>query len=369
MVSGGRSAWLRLREGPEWNRTAEDRGNWKRTEIAAVEGIGGLPVHKEDLAFRNRAAALPNGQRPVAMITFASRGHHDAIDHDGETGTADCLSGKGKDVLQEQHFAGQIFALGKSARCANACYLCTCRFSLGLWGFAHLAGGRAMRQDDDLRIRPGRIRKARSPRSKPFIAQALAAAERAGSMLRRSSASTPKGAFGRGRAAGLVAMCGMTNRSRVAVIKARVVRHGAKRAPLSAHLAYLRRDGVTKDGEPARMFGAESDDVDHKAFAEQCDDDRHHFRFIVAPDDAAELSDMKAFTRDLLADAERDLGTRLEWIAVDHWNTEPSAHSCDRPGPDHWQEWPARVGWVVPAIGIWSPRWIRGRERRRAPAS
>jgi type IV secretory pathway VirD2 relaxase len=111
------------------------------------------------------------------------------------------------------------------------------------------------------------------------------------------------------------------------VIKTRVVRRGAKPAPLAAHLAYLRRDGVTKDGEQARMFGAESDDVDHKAFAEQCDDDRHHFRFIVAPDDAAELSDIKAFTRDLMADAGRDLGTRLEWVAVDHWNTEhPHIH-------------------------------------------
>jgi type IV secretory pathway VirD2 relaxase len=108
------------------------------------------------------------------------------------------------------------------------------------------------------------------------------------------------------------------------VIKARVVRHGTKRAPLSAHLAYLRRDGVTKDGDPARMFGADSDDVDHKSFAERCDDDRHHFRFIVAPEDATELSDIKAFTRDLMADAGRDLGARLDWVAVDHWNTEHS---------------------------------------------
>jgi hypothetical protein len=111
----------------------------------------------------------------------------------------------------------------------------------------------------------------------------------------------------------------MTNRSRIAVIKARVVRHGTKRAPLSAHLTYLSRDGVTKDGDPARMFGAGSDDVDHTAFAEQCEEDRHHFRFIVSPDDAVELSDIKAFTR--------DLGTRLDWAAIDHWNTEhPHVH-------------------------------------------
>ncbi|MGH8323135.1 MAG: relaxase/mobilization nuclease domain-containing protein, partial [Steroidobacteraceae bacterium] len=110
-------------------------------------------------------------------------------------------------------------------------------------------------------------------------------------------------------------------------VKARVVRHRMKRAPLAAHLTYLRRDGVTKDGEPARMFGAENDEVDHTAFAERCEEDRHHFRFIVSPEDAAELSDVKAFTRDLMADAERDLGSHLDWVAVDHWNTEhPHIH-------------------------------------------
>jgi type IV secretory pathway VirD2 relaxase len=51
------------------------------------------------------------------------------------------------------------------------------------------------------------------------------------------------------------------------------------------------------------------------------------FRFIVAPEDTAEVSDIKAFTRDLMAGAERDLATRLDCVAVDHWNTErPHIH-------------------------------------------
>jgi type IV secretory pathway VirD2 relaxase len=96
------------------------------------------------------------------------------------------------------------------------------------------------------------------------------------------------------------------------MVKARIVRHGIKRAPLSAHLEYLRRDGVTKDRAPGRMFDAERDGADHRAFAERCDGDRHHFRFIVSPDDAERLSDLKAFTRDLMTQAERDLGTKLD---------------------------------------------------------
>lgn len=75
------------------------------------------------------------------------------------------------------------------------------------------------------------------------------------------------------------------------------------------------------------MFGAESEEIDYKTFADRCEGDRHHFRFIVSPEDAAELSDVKAFTRDLITNAERDLGTRLDWVAVDHWNTEhPHIH-------------------------------------------
>jgi type IV secretory pathway VirD2 relaxase len=39
------------------------------------------------------------------------------------------------------------------------------------------------------------------------------------------------------------------------------------------------------------------------------------------------MTDLRAFTRELMSDAERDLGTRLDWVAVDHWNTDnPHIH-------------------------------------------
>ncbi|MFX8785991.1 type VI secretion protein, partial [Acinetobacter baumannii] len=88
---------------------------------------------------------------------------------------------------------------------------------------------------------------------------------------------------------------------------------------LGAHLAYLRREGVTRDGERAQLFGPDRDRVDATAFTERCEDDRHHFRFIVSPDDALEMADLRSFTRDLMTQAERDLGTKLDWVAVDHW--------------------------------------------------
>lgn len=115
------------------------------------------------------------------------------------------------------------------------------------------------------------------------------------------------------------------------MVKARVVRHRAKTAPLAAHLSYLRRDGVTRDGAPGKMFDAGADEADARAFAERCQGDRHHFRFIVSPDDPAELSDLRAFTRDLMAQMSRDLGTPIDWVAIDHWNTEhPHIHILAR---------------------------------------
>jgi type IV secretory pathway VirD2 relaxase len=68
---------------------------------------------------------------------------------------------------------------------------------------------------------------------------------------------------------------------------------------MSAHLSYLKRDGVTADGDKARMFDAETDRADDAAFAARSKDDRHHFRFIVSPEDANEMTDLRAFTRDL----------------------------------------------------------------------
>ena len=84
------------------------------------------------------------------------------------------------------------------------------------------------------------------------------------------------------------------------IVKARIVRHRGPRftaAPLAKHLTYLKRDGVTRDGKDAALFGSGDDTVDGGAFAERCADDRHHFRFIVSPEDTAELADVRSFTR------------------------------------------------------------------------
>jgi type IV secretory pathway VirD2 relaxase len=186
-----------------------------------------------------------------------------------------------------------------------------------------------MSREDDFRIRPGRIRSRGVQRAKPFVAQALAAAQKAGGHVSRDGKiGAPRASrFGRGRVASVQANRLLTSRTRLATVKTRIVRHSARRATLGAHLSYLRREGVTRDGEKARMFGPGTDDADVKGFTERCEDDRHHFRFIVSPEDAAEMSDLKGFARDLMSQVEKDLGTKLDWVGVDHWNTDnPHVH-------------------------------------------
>ncbi len=192
-----------------------------------------------------------------------------------------------------------------------------------------MCGRATMTDENDFRIRPGRIRSTGAQRARPFIAQALAAAQRAGGSVSRKGAIGPghRSRFGRGQRASVQANRLITSRSRGAVVKARVVRYGGRNAPLATHLNYLRREGVTRDGEKALLFGPGADDADPRAFAERCENDRHHFRFIVSPDDAVEMADLKTFARDLIGQMEKDLGTKLDWVAVDHWNTEhPHVH-------------------------------------------
>jgi len=187
------------------------------------------------------------------------------------------------------------------------------------------------RADDDLRIRPGRIRDGGRGGAKPksLVDQVMRAAKRAGhtgSGFRRGGSS--RSTFGRGRTA--AAAASLRSPGRRVLVKTRIVRHRGQRfrsAPLAMHLRYLGREGAGRDDQTGRMFDAERDQADAGAFADRCEPDRHHFRFIVSPEDAGRMDDLRAFTRELMARAEDDLGTRLDWIGVEHHNTDnPHVH-------------------------------------------
>jgi type IV secretory pathway VirD2 relaxase len=219
------------------------------------------------------------------------------------------------------------------------------------------------RNEDGFRIRPGKIRDrggrqiterwigAARGRSTSFVGEVQRAIRRAGGNPNRVPGTGKGGgrfnARGRGAATALSLRdrspwsrdgSGARTRARRVAVKARVVKlnpqRGAARGrqfvsakAVDAHLRYLERDGVTKDGAKGQVYSAERDLEDGRAFLDRGRNDRHQFRFIVSSEHGAELSDLCTTTRDLMQQMETDLSTKLDWIAVDHHNTgHPHSH-------------------------------------------
>lgn len=147
--------------------------------------------------------------------------------------------------------------------------------------------------------------------------------------------------IGRGGAFGTLAGAGLyPGGQRRVIVKARIAK--LRRGDLGAaraHLRYIQRDGVTPEGEPGQLYGGDTDEAIGTEFLDRCEDDRHQFRLIVSADDGAEISNLKPFIRDLMSRAEADLGTKLDWVAVDHFNTgHPHTHIVIRGKDDRGED-------------------------------
>lgn len=191
-----------------------------------------------------------------------------------------------------------------------------------------------MADDDSFLPILGRQRQQGGRPARGYLGRVLAAAN-----LARGGMAAPglaRGAFwgtrvGRGAGVGrLLASRGghaAANGRRV-VVKASIVKLAGKGvSAAAAHLRYLQRDGTTREGERGTLYGRDTDTADGKAFGERGASDRHQFRFIVSPEDGDQYDDLKPLTRRLMARIEEDLGTKLDWVAVDHFNTgHPHTH-------------------------------------------
>jgi hypothetical protein len=215
-----------------------------------------------------------------------------------------------------------------------------------------------MTQDDDrFQIRPGKVRnRGRSPAAprrpaRSFFGEVHQAIRRAGGNPKHLGVTETRGrrfkGTGRGAAAAAAlkgrspwarGITGTPTRARRVTVKARIVKlnpqRGAARGrsfvsakAVGDHLAYLAREGVARDGEAGRFYDAASDTVDDRAFLARSTGDRHQFSFIVSAEDGLDLADLRATTRALMTRMEADLGTGLDWIAIDHHNTgHPHTH-------------------------------------------
>ncbi|HYE28311.1 MAG TPA: relaxase/mobilization nuclease RlxS [Allosphingosinicella sp.] len=186
-------------------------------------------------------------------------------------------------------------------------------------------------ESEEFEPRLGRIRAPASRRGRRYLYAVLVAAARAGGLKRGKGRRFDGSRIGRGSSvARLLAsrdrFAGL--RARRAIVKTRLVRLAGKGfAAARAHLRYIQRDGVTRDGEAGRLYSAREDEADGKAFLERCDGDRHQFRFIVSAKDGAEYDDLRPLIRRLMARMEEDLGTSLDWVAADHLDTlHPHTH-------------------------------------------
>jgi len=199
-----------------------------------------------------------------------------------------------------------------------------------------------MAEENEFEPRLGRMRSGGGKRARKYLGRVLAAANLAsGGALgfggRKSGFTGSR--IGRGAGVGRVLAARGTRGAfsgRRVVVKASLVKLAGKGGSGAvAHLRYLQRDGTTREGAPGALYGAETDVADRKAFQARCADDRHQFRFIVSAEDGADYEDLKPLTRRLMTRVEEDLGTRLDWVAVDHFNTgHPHTHIVVR-GRDH----------------------------------
>lgn len=189
----------------------------------------------------------------------------------------------------------------------------------------------AMKRNRDDRFRPrvGPPRARGDARSQRFTGRVVRAASRSGKSLGYHAGRARPGArLGRGYVAARLAARALGPRSRRVIVKVRIVKHAEIRpASIKENLDYIERDGVQPDASPGSLESAEREEIDAESFAHRIEPDRHHFKIIVSPEDGAQIGDLKSYARELMAQVERDLGTRLEWVATDHWDTDnPHIH-------------------------------------------
>lgn len=186
-----------------------------------------------------------------------------------------------------------------------------------------------MNFDDEFEPKLGKIRHGSSKTGRRYLQRVLQAATLAGKG--RSGKKFQGNRIGRGAGVGRV----LSERDRYAafrarrvIVKSRVIRlKGTGLKAAAQHLRYIQRDGVTRDGQAGLLYDAGSDHTESKDFLGRCGDDRHQFRIIVSAEDGAEYDDLKPVTRRLMQQMEEDLGTKLDWVAVDHFNTgHPHTH-------------------------------------------
>ncbi len=91
----------------------------------------------------------------------------------------------------------------------------------------------------------------------------------------------------------------------------------------AAHGKYLQREHAQIEGKKGLGFDKISDEIDLRETLDSWQKlgDERLFKIILSPEGADQLN-LQQHARELMHQVERDLGTQLQWIAIDHNNTE-----------------------------------------------
>src|SRR5215467_10008638 len=140
---------------------------------------------------------------------------------------------------------------------------------------------------DEFEPKRERIRDARRSRAVRHATLVFREAGKRGARALRRRGHVTSAMPKRGMAAGVRAAAGLiAPGSRRVIVKARYTR--IVRADLGAaraHLKYVLRDGVARDGEPGCLYSRDSDAADPAAFLARSEGDAHQFRFVVSADE------------------------------------------------------------------------------------
>ncbi len=169
------------------------------------------------------------------------------------------------------------------------------------------------RQEVEIRLRPEPAGHPR--RLVPWWARALRRLR-----ISRSLRRQPRGSLGRAQ---LWRDAGAELRAyaRRSVVKASFSRN-RKSGAWTAHARYLSRPGAQQELTKGLGFDATREGIDLQAAVRDWEkSDKLMWRFIVSPEDADRLN-LREHVRELVGRMESDLGTRLEWVAIDHHNTD-----------------------------------------------
>lgn len=132
---------------------------------------------------------------------------------------------------------------------------------------------------------------------------------------------------GRGKGAAAVTRHWQPQSNRRVFVRATIApARGANAAAFSSHIKYLLRDQTDTDGRPGTLYDRETENVDPLAFKQRSRNDPWQFRIVVSPEDSLEIEDTTELTRKIMRQVERDLGTHVDWVAVNHYNT-PKPHT------------------------------------------